>query len=144
MLQEDGKTNLCMSSGRGAVAVLSCAMRRGLTLLLTCAMPRTEPAATAAAPAMAIAIIFTEQDVASLGNQASCVWKLLLCYYRLFYSVQRLLFLCGKCARVQCQTLEVLPVPPWFDHSVHYTPAFDSTVTCCALPQSPSPLSCAT
>lgn len=55
MLQEGGKNNLSMSNGRGAVADRG----RGLTLLPTCARPSTEPAATAAAPAIVIAIIFT-------------------------------------------------------------------------------------
>lgn len=58
MLQKDGKNNLCMSNGCGAMAVLSCDMSRGLTLLPTCARPSTEPAATAAAPTVVIAIIF--------------------------------------------------------------------------------------
>lgn len=60
-----------------------------------------------------------------------------------FYRVQWLMFLCEKYAKVQHQTLKMLPVPHWFDHAVHYTPVFDSTVMCCALPQSPRLLSCA-
>lgn len=75
-------------------------------------------------------------------SQPSCVWKLLLCYSRLFYRVQWLMFRCEKYAKVQCQIPKMLPCATLVWPSSALYPVFDSTVTCCALPQSPSLLSC--
>lgn len=112
------------------------------TLLPTRARPRTEPARLlpllplSLPPSSHLLLLGTKQAV--LANRCCVILGF-------FIEFKWLVFLCEKCsAKVQCQTLKMLHLPQWFDHSVHYTPVFDSTVTCCVLSQSPSLLSCAT
>lgn len=140
MLQVDGKNILCMSKGRGAVAVLSCEgawhtpshmckAKQWLLLLLPLSLPPSSHS---------IVLLLLGAKQAVLGNHCCVILGF-------FIEFKWLMFLCEKCSvKVQCQTLKMLHVPHWFDHSVHYTPVFDSTVTCRALPWSPSLLSCAT
>lgn len=107
------------------------------TLLPTCA----RPSSAAAAPTLVIASIV----LLLLGTKQAVLGDHCCVILGFFIEFKLLVFLCEKCSvKVQCQTLKMVHVPHWFDHSVHFTPVFDSTVTCCVLPRSPSLLSCAT